>query len=258
MTIKRKNMLKTASELIVDSWDLYTKNWRKFLPFMVMLFLPTLILSALGTISLYLEMYLPSSSLASNIVILLVFAASLVFAIWVTVALAKTMFDCLLAKPTQWKEAFSASSNLIWPIILTSFLVTLCVLGGTLLFIIPGLIFAVWYNFTSYVVILEGVQGLDAMRASKALVVGRWWPIAWRLVVAAVVFGVISSALSNILTFLIKFLPLPLFIQSASTNIFSALAGAIIAPLSAGATLILYQSAKENPVTQPTLPPVKQ
>ncbi|MEK7131112.1 MAG: hypothetical protein AAB797_00045, partial [Patescibacteria group bacterium] len=164
-------MLKTATELIVESWDLYQKNWRKFLPFIIMFFLPTLILSALGTITLYLEMYLPASSWASNIIILVVFAASMVFAIWVTVALAKTMLDCLLVKPTEWKETFTTSSNLIWPVILTSFLVALIVLGGTLLFIIPGIIFTVWYSFTSYVVIFEGVAGLNALRASKSFLV---------------------------------------------------------------------------------------
>jgi hypothetical protein len=249
-------MLKTATELIVDSWDLYTKNWRKLLPFMVMLFLPTLILSALGTITLYLEMYIPSSSLASNIIILLVFAASLVFAIWVTIALARTMLDCLLTKTTDWKETFFTSSDLIWPTILASFLVTLCVMGGTILLIIPGLIFAVWYSFTSYTVIFEGARGLDALRASKSLVVGRWWPIIWRLAVTAVIFGFVNSTIARALEFIIELLPLPLFIQSASTNIFSALTGALIAPLSAGATLILYQSAKQNPViTQTTLPP---
>src|SRR5438105_262901 len=117
-------MLKTATELVTDSWNLYVKNWRKFLPFMLMSFLPTLILSALGTLSLYLSVYLPSSSLASNIIILIVFAANLVFAIWVTIALSKTVFDCLMAKPTDWKETFSGSSSLIWPVIITSFLVS--------------------------------------------------------------------------------------------------------------------------------------
>src|SRR3989344_5231066 len=185
-------MLKTATELIVDSWDLYAKNWRRFLPFIIMIFLPTLILSALGTITLYLSVYLPSSSLASNIIILIVFAASIVFAIWVTIALAKALSDCLLAKPTEWKEAFLTSSNLIWPIILTSFLVSLSVIGGTLLFILPGIIFAVWYSFASYTVIFEGAKGLSAMRASKSLVVGRWWPIAWRLAIAALIFGLLN------------------------------------------------------------------
>jgi hypothetical protein len=250
-------MLKTATELVVDSWDLYAKNWRKFLPFVIMVFLPTLILSALGTITLYLSVYLPSSSLASNIIILIVFAASLVFAIWVTIALAKTIFDCLLAKPTEWREAFSSSSTLIWPIVITSLLVTLCVIGGTLLFIIPGIIFAVWYSFTSYAVIFEGAQGLSAMRASKSLVVGRWWAIAWRLAIAALIYGLLNYMISFALTYLINFLPLPMFIQSASASVLASLTSAIIAPLSAGATLILYQSAKQNPATQQTLPPTK-
>ncbi len=248
-------MLKTGTELIVESWNLYAKNWRKFLPFIVMLFLPTLILSALGTFSLYLDMYLPSSAMASNVVLIILFAASLVFAVWVTVALARTMFDCLLAKPTEWKQTFSNSSNLIWPVIITSFLVTLIVLGGTLLLIIPGIIFAVWYSFTSYVVIFEGAHGLSALRASKALVVGRWWPILWRLAITTLVFSFLNSALSYFLSSLIRLLPLPLFIQSASASVLVFIIGAIIAPLSAGAILILYQNAKQNPVIQPTLPP---
>lgn len=221
----------------------------------MLIFLPSFILSALGTISLYLDVYLPSSTMISNVVLILLFAASLVFAIWVTVALAKTMMDCLLAKPTEWKATFSGSSNLIWPVIITSFLVTLIVLGGTLLLIIPGIIFAVWYSFSTYVVIFEGAKGLSALRASKALVAGRWWSIVWRLAISTMVFGFLNSALSYTLIFIIKSLPLPVFIQSASASALVSLAGAITAPLSAGAILILYQSAKQNPIAQPTLPP---
>lgn len=248
-------MLKTATEIIVDSWNLYAKNWRKFLPFIIMIFLPTLILSALGAITLYLSVYLPASSLASNIIILTIFAASLVFAVWVSVALAKTIFDCLLAKPTEWKETFSGSSDLIWPVIYASFLVTLIVLGGTLLLIIPGIVFAVWYSFAFYTVIFENARGLNALSASKSLVVGRWWPIAWRLAITTLVFGFLNSALAYALAYAIRLLPLPLFIQSASASALASLVSAITAPLSAGAILILYQSAKQTPLAQPTLPP---
>lgn len=245
-------MLKTASELVVDSWDLYAKNWRKFLPFMVMLFVPTVILSALGTISLYLSVYIPSSSLASNVLIMLVFAASLVLAIWVSIALARTIFDCLLARPTEWKETFSASSPLIWPVIWTSFLVSAIVLGGTLLLIIPGIIFAVWYSFTFYTVIFENAKGLNALNASKSLVVGRWWPIVWKLAIPALLFGALNSLLAYVLAFLIRLLPLPMFIQSTAASALTSVASAIIAPLSAAATLILYKNAVENPVGQQT------
>ncbi len=217
-----------------------------------MLFLPTFILSALGTLTLYLSVYLPSSSLASNIVILIVFAASLVFAIWVTIALARTMNDCLMARPTAWKEVFSSSSNLIWPAIYVSVLVTLIVLGGTLLLIIPGIIFAVWYSFAFYAVLFENAHGFDALKSSKSLVVGRWWAIVWRLAVAGIIFGFLNSVLSYILMSLVKLVPLPMFLQSTSANVLSSLASALTTPLSAAATLILYQSAKQNPVMQPT------
>ena len=245
-------MLKTATELIVESWKLYAKNWRKFLPYLIMLFLPTLILSALGAISLYLSVYLPSSSLTSNVVILVVFAASLVLTIWVSIALARTMFDCLLARPTEWKETFFASSDLIWPVIYTSFLVTLIVLGGTLLLIIPGIIFAVWYSFTFYTVIFENIKGLNALSASKSMVAGRWLPVAWRLLITALVFGFLNYALSFVFAYLIRLAPAPVFIQSAAASALASLAGAITTPLSIGAILILYQSLKQNPVIQQT------
>ncbi|MEK7131347.1 MAG: hypothetical protein AAB797_01245, partial [Patescibacteria group bacterium] len=104
-------------------------------------------------------------------------------------------------------------------------------------------------------VIFEGVAGLNALRASKSLVVGRWWPIVWRLAITTVVFGFLNSALAYVLAYLIRLLPLPVFIQSASASALASLVGAVVAPLSAGAALILYQSAKQNPITQPTLPP---
>lgn len=252
-------MLKTGTEIIMGSWELYAKNWKRFLPFVLMLFLPTVILSMLGIISLYLSYYLPSSSLASNLMILIVFAANFVFTIWVSVALAKIIFNCLAAKPTVWKETFLGSSNLIWPAIYTSFLVSLIVIGGTLLLIVPGIIFAVWYCFAFYAVILDGAKGLGALGASKSLVVGRWWPILWRLFIATLVFGFINYAIAYALTLLIKLLPLPIFIQSASVRVVVSLIGSVMAPLSAGATLILYKSAKENPVLpQPASAPPSQ
>ncbi|HSR88769.1 MAG TPA: hypothetical protein VLK22_00005 [Candidatus Udaeobacter sp.] len=248
-------MLKSPTEIIVDSWNLYKKNWRGFLPFIIMLFLPTLILSAIGTISLYLSVYLPSAALFSNIIIMLVFAASMVFAIWVTTALARTILDSLVGNQIKWKETFSTSSALIWPVILVSLLITLSVIGGTLLLIIPGIIFAVWYTFASYAVILDGAKGLNALRASKALVVGRWWAVAGRILFIALVFGVLNAALTYPLIFLIKMIPLPTFIQSASAAILSVVINSFTAPLSAGATIILYQSAKQNPVVSTALPP---
>src|SRR3989339_308243 len=99
MTTNTHLMLKTPSEIIKDSWELYAKNWRKFLPFLILLLLPSLILSALGAISLYLEVYIPKSSAISNIIILAVFAASMLFAFWASIALTRAMANANAGQP---------------------------------------------------------------------------------------------------------------------------------------------------------------
>ena len=251
-------MLKTPSEIIKDSWELYAKNWRKFLPFLILLLLPSLILSALGAISLYLEVYIPKSSVISNIIILAVFAASMLFVFWTSIALTRAMANANAGQPFDWKNVFSTSSSLIWPVLVASLLVGLIVLGGSLLLVIPGIIFAIWYNFTFYTVIFENAKGLGALRASKALVSGRWLAIFWRWLAPGIIFSALSFVIFYVLSFLIKLIPLPMFMQSAVVSAASSLVNIAVSPLLAGAALILYQSAKQNPAGQPVSAPPSQ
>ncbi len=244
-------MLKTASELVSEGWYLYIKNWRKFLPYLTILFVPTVILSLLGISSLYLSVYLPQSSLPSNLIIIAVSAASFVLNIWASIALTKALSAQLMGRPVEWKESFTTSNYLIWPVIYTSILMFLIVMGGFLLLIIPGIIFSVWYNFYFYSLVIENKKGLAALNNSKSLVVGRWWPIIWRLAVPAVVFGFLNVFIVTIISFLIKLIPLTQFLAMALNSSLTSLVGIIVAPFSLGASLILYYSAKQNPVMAP-------
>lgn len=247
-------MLITAKDIITASFSLYKNNWRKFFPYLIMIFLPTLIISFLGAASLYLYVYLPSSNFTSSLILLAVIIAGMIFTIWVAAAFTKTLYACAnCQEPVAWKETMANSSHLIWPIIFTSALVALIVLGGTILFIIPGIIFTIWYIFISYVIILEGKTGLSALRASKELVVGRWWSIVWRLFVSGLIFG-ISAAI--VISLLDKGLQL-IFPNSGLyylllSALSSALINTVITPLTTAAGLILYSSAKQNPVLQTT------
>ncbi|OGH91964.1 MAG: hypothetical protein A2534_01220 [Candidatus Magasanikbacteria bacterium RIFOXYD2_FULL_39_9] len=242
-------MLKTATEIVSESWHLYANNWRKLVPYLAIIFLPTLILSLLGVVSLYLEVYMPQSSMATNLLIMLVLAASFVLNLWASIAIAKALSAHILGQqPTAWKETFTSSSHLIWPLIYTSIFMGLIVMGGFILLFVPGLIFAVWYNFYFYSLIFENKKGMSALAASKALVVGRWWPIAWRLVAPTFIFGVLNLALVMGLSTLVKLLSLSQFIEMTASSTLTSLAGVITAPLSMGAALILYYSAKQNPV----------
>lgn len=250
-------MLITATEIIKQSWSLYLKSWKKIWIYLLLLLLPTLALSALGTLSLYLSVYFPSSTLVSNIVILVVLAASIVFALWVSIAFATALRDCFLTKETlEWKKGLSASSHLIWPTIYTSILVFLIVIGGTVLLIIPGIIFSVWYAFAVYAIIFENKKGRQALIFSKSLAVGRWWTMLWRLVMPGLLWGILGALVLYLLTSLLQLLPLSLLVYGVSERILNALINTILVPLTTGVTLILYFNAKENPVatTQQPLP----
>ena len=63
-----------------------------------------------------------------------------------------------------------------WPRYLwTSFLVGLIILGLCFLFIVPGLIWSVYYLFVPYVVAVTSLTGKKALDYSKSLVKGGFW-----------------------------------------------------------------------------------
>jgi len=248
-------MLKTSMEIVSESWHLYKNNWRTLMPYIIILFVPNLVLSALGTTFLYLEAFLPGSLIANNIITLLIFAAVFVLSIWSSIALAKGIFALLNNQALGWKESFSSSHHLIWPLIWSSILVFLIVLGGALLLVVPGIIFMIWYSFYFFTVTFEGTKGLNALKASKNLVAGRWWSITIRLAIPALIFGAITALVSSLVFSLISLSGMPTFLESTIASLASSLVSSITIPLSSAATIILYYNAKQNPVITTNTPP---
>lgn len=241
-------MLITASEIVEKSWEIYKKNWRQLLPYMLLLFLPSIVLSIIGAISFFLTAYVPASALINSLIILVIVAAGLVFGLWASIALAQALKKIVQNQSTEdWRAVFAGNSRYLWPVIYTSLLVAIIVFAGTLLLIIPGIIFGVWYSFCFYQVIFEDKKGTGALKESKKLVMGRWWGILWRLLVPAFTFGLGAILINYLLDLPFYFIFGP---DSAVTNItdkvISSLANIVISPLTALATILLYFSAKET------------
>jgi len=90
------------------------------------------------------------------------------------------------------KEYLIQGWNHLFPFLWVNALVGLAVLGGCILLIVPGIIFAVWFVFSIYIVVLEGTKGKAALKESRELVRGYWWPIAGRFVTIGLLAMVIS------------------------------------------------------------------
>ena len=81
----------------------------------------------------------------------------------------------------------------------------LAVLGGLILFIVPGIIFAAWFMLAEYVLIKENLGVVASMKRSRQLVKGRVWEILGVMAIPSVaslipfVGSILNFALSIVL-----------------------------------------------------------
>ncbi len=97
---------------------------------------------------------------------------------------------------TDVKAAYAEAKRVFWPMIWVSLLSGVIMLLGFVLFIIPGIIFSVWFLFASYVLLYEGTRGTAALRESKAMVRGKWWAVFGRVIVLVFFSFVVGIAVS--------------------------------------------------------------
>ena len=110
-------------------------------------------------------------------------------------------FVCILTKQIVFAESslkidfkdlvkkgfvkFPAVLKTYVPLVVLTFLLFLC-------FIIPGIIFSIFWTFAFYVAILSDKSGWSAMKYSKEIVDGRWWKTFGYSFVFGVILFIIS------------------------------------------------------------------
>ncbi|MHB0913118.1 MAG: hypothetical protein ACYC2Y_06695 [Armatimonadota bacterium] len=91
--------------------------------------------------------------------------------------------------------AYDAVRRRAWAFIGTMFVTSLIIGCGTLLCIVPGIIFGFWYAFVSQVFVLEGKDWGDARARSRELAEGQWGRIFVLGLLASLIVGVITYIL---------------------------------------------------------------
>ncbi len=95
---------------------------------------------------------------------------------------------------TDAKSLLLLSWNKIWSYSWVAFLTGIIFVAGFILFIVPGIIFSIWFSLSSYVFVWEDLRGMKALYRSKELVKGYWWAVFGRFFV----FGLIAFIISII------------------------------------------------------------
>lgn len=236
--------------MLAHGWDLYTRGFRALTKLGGLFFLFNIFASFVGYMLMYLfaiatdsremveavfpwfEQMKAAMGGGGFFVLTLVAAVVLVVAsLWLTIALLRAIDHIERQEPsatTQIKPALTGNGHYVLPFIVVNMLAGIAILVGVLLFIIPGIIASIWYAFVHYVFLFEGKRGVAALKASHALVRGRFWPVFGRLFAAGLLLVVVSLIMGYATSLLLVFILDPLMANAESGSLGAVLWGLLL------------------------------
>lgn len=188
-----------VSDLLKRTWQIYKERIWVFLGIMILPILISLgIPLFVSGLSVFIsELKQLSILLAMLPLVIFVFVLiAIIINIWARVALLYVIKE--REEKIGIKESFAKGWHKIISFFWISLLAGLITIIGFLLFIIPGIILAVWFSLAVYVLVAEGLTGTKALSRSKRLVSGYWWKVFWRFFIIGIIAIVISLTINLI------------------------------------------------------------
>lgn len=245
------NQLKVA-------WRVFVENWQQLV---LLTLIPMILTSLLAILSFFMKwisyvpfdqiemhakdhtidllgfVFLISPSIFSNFSLMIFFA--LLFSILGGIVYLITLIaQFIILKNNDKKLDFGFIINqsifYLWRYLIFMFLHFLILVSGLILFIIPGIIFSIWFSFGYLVIIFDDYKPIEAFKKSKELVDGYWWAIFGRFI-----FWLAFSLFISLLIFLLRIIS-----GTDYVAIISNLVSLIITPLSIVYFVVIYQDIK--------------
>jgi len=234
----------SAGDLLKRSWDQYTKHFKSFREPLIWTMIPSVLIALLPII--------PGATSGTELLLSIITS---IIMLWASVRIIDASWSLYEGKA----PAASLTRTLAWGPVgrtvdyaIISILAGVLVILGVFLLIVPGIIFANWFAFAPLVTLIEGLHGTGALKRSKELVAGRFWPIAWRwivlnviptlalVIIVSVLGGAIAAATGTLETY---------FTMDATTwwsNLISAVTSVLAMPYFLIASVILFAEAKKT------------
>ncbi|MEW6040831.1 MAG: carboxypeptidase-like regulatory domain-containing protein [Elusimicrobiota bacterium] len=177
--------------LIKKTWELFKKR----ILTLVLLILVGFILAAIGFGIFFGLGLLVSGGISGGGVITFISVLLAVTAAAIVISLLYLAFLIAIVDTNIGvKEAFLKAKKRVWPFIWLLCLLGLIIVGGMFLFIIPGILFALWFYLWPFVFITEDLRGMNAILKSRHYVKGKVIAVFWRIFllgIISVIFGII-------------------------------------------------------------------
>ena len=142
-----------------------------FLLSLIVLFLPTTSpFAAAGGLSI-------SDVLFSSIISVIQLVFGWIIKLLFIIAIIKALTLRRAQGDVTFENVMGASFPYLGRVIVASLILTLAIIALSFFFIIPGVIFAVFWAFTIYALVIEDVGLTQAFHHSRKVVTGRWWMV---------------------------------------------------------------------------------
>lgn len=175
------------------------------------------------------------------VIYLFLMVVSIVLNILMTVALILAINDNSISA----KMAYNQARQYFWKYIGLSIVMSLLIMVGFVLLIIPGIILSVWFVFSTFILVLENGAIIESLKKSREYVRGKWWAIFGRLI-AMSLFILLLGMLISLIT---VFMPA----HAITEAIVSALT-VLLAPIAMAYMYLMYTEVKTGPATVTAAP----
>lgn len=197
---------------MISPWNLFKQSIRLFLKnfkYLLKFWIVNIGLASLGLLPLLIvfasfgfKYYKQLDTLPLPVMIplsLVAVTAYIILTVWISAAGLIQAKSIMQSQTFSIKELLSQGWKIIGKLLVTGLLSGLAVMGGLILLIIPGIIFAYWFAFTNQIVAVENLSGTAALSRSKQLVIGRFWKTVWYMlfpILIVIAYSFITSAVA--------------------------------------------------------------
>ncbi len=178
----------SLSRILAVSWMLFTENIKQIAIITIIVYVP------INWILLIIENSSPNIDIQDHMR-MINFLESFI-GIIATLGIVE-----LLSMKLKNKESSIQDSLILWlksygKVVWTSFITWIMIGFLTLLFIIPGVIYSIYWMFVIYIVIIHKLNSSESREYSKNIVQWRWWKAFW--------YTIVFLFLGSILAFLLN------------------------------------------------------
>ncbi|MFA6404947.1 MAG: hypothetical protein WCW03_03035 [Candidatus Paceibacterota bacterium] len=222
--------------LLKDAWNLFKSHWKVF----IMIAAVPSVISIAGQ----LLVNIPIPIIAGILAFILIVAA-IIFSIYMQGALIDTIrkYSENPMAVISVKEQYSFGFKYFWSFLLVILIESLVVFGSFSLFVIPGIIVAIYVSFYTMTLFVDDKRGFSALTESFSLVKGRWWGVLGRFLILGLVMFAVYIVVA-ILSFLIASVVGDSIVTTILILLINLALGVVIGPFAIAYMYKLYESLK--------------